>query len=194
MKCIIGRKLGMSTVYRENPSEKTVKAIVVTVLDCTPNVVGLVRTDERDGYRAVQLRLQSDKGKVVSSCEFRFDGQDVDVKAGDPVDVSVFSSGDKVAVSGVSKAKGFQGVVKRHGFSGSPRTHGHRHDLRAPGSIGSAFPQHVFKGRKMAGRMGGVRSTVHGLTVVDVDVEKNLLLVSGSIPGVPGRTVFVSVL
>jgi large subunit ribosomal protein L3 len=92
-------------------------------------------------------------------------------------------------VSGITKAKGFQGVVKRHGFKGSPKTHGHKHDLRAPGAIGAGFPEHVVKGKRMAGRMGGTRSTSKNLKIVHIDREKNILGVKGSVPGVVGRIV-----
>lgn len=182
MKCILAKKLGMTTIY---DAEKG--AINVTLLACAPNSVSLIRTKERDGYAAVQIAT-SGLGKTTKHKEFRME----DVSTFSPqqmIDVSIFSAGDRVRISGVSKAKGFQGVVKRHGFSGSPKTHGHKHDLRAPGSIGSAFPQHVFKGVRMAGRMGGKQSTVLGLTIALVDSEKQMIAVKGAVPGRIGNIV-----
>lgn len=110
-------------------------------------------------------------------------------KAQDNVDVSVFSEGELVRVSGISKGKGFQGTVKRHGFHGGPKTHGQKNRHRAPGSIGSTAPQRVFPGRKMAGHMGSVRVTVKNLEIVKVDKEKNLLMVRGAVPGANGGLV-----
>ena len=105
------------------------------------------------------------------------------------LDVSIFEIGDKVKVSGISKAKGFQGVVKRHGFAGGPASHGGKHNLRQPGSIGSGFPEHVMKGKRMAGRMGGERITSKNLKIVFIDKEKNILGLEGAVPGVAGRVV-----
>ena len=115
-----------------------------------------------------------------------------DVKKGDKIDISQFEIGDKVKVSGITKAKGFQGVVKRHGFKGSPKSHGHKHDWRAPGSIGSSFPEHVIKGKKMAGRMGGERFSVKNLEIVEIDKENNILFLRGAVPGVKGRIVEIT--
>ena len=114
------------------------------------------------------------------------------MKVGDRVDISQFQIGDKVKVSGITKGKGFQGVVKRYGFKGSPKSHGHKHDLRAPGSIGATFPEHVIKGKKMAGRMGGVRASVRNLEIVDIDKENNILFFKGAVPGVKGRVVEIT--
>ncbi|MDD5490017.1 MAG: 50S ribosomal protein L3, partial [Candidatus Moranbacteria bacterium] len=114
-----------------------------------------------------------------------------ELKSGDKLDINQFEVGDKVKVSGVTKGKGFQGVMKRHGFKGSPHSHGHKHDWRAPGSIGSSFPEHVIKGKKMAGRMGGERSSVKNLEVVEIDKENNILFLRGAVPGVKGRIVEV---
>lgn len=115
-----------------------------------------------------------------------FAGNDLDLKVGDKIDVSIFRQGEIVKVTGVSKGKGFQGVVKRHGFSGFPASHGTKHGLRAPGSIGSSWPERVFKGKKMAGRMGHQKVTVRGLEIVQVDQENNLLAVKGAVPGKRG--------
>ena len=121
-----------------------------------------------------------------------FKGETKDLKVGDRVDISQFQIGDKVKVSGITKGKGFQGVVKRYGFKGSPKSHGHKHDLRAPGSIGATFPEHVIKGKKMAGRMGGKRASVRNLEIVDIDKENNILFFKGAVPGVKGRVVEIT--
>jgi len=181
MSFILGKKLGMTTIYDEAGAHN------VTLVECSPCTVSAVRTDEKDGYTAVQVETDKTAKKKFRK-EFRVDELG-ETKKGDTLNVSAFEEGKKVVVSGVSKAKGFQGVVKRHGFAGSPATHGHRHDLRAPGSIGSAFPQHVIKGKKMAGRMGGERLTVKNLTVVKVDAENNIIALKGAVPGVNGRIV-----
>ena len=118
--------------------------------------------------------------------EFRVEEK---MEKGALLDVSIFQEGDIVDVSGISKAKGFQGVVKRHGFAGAPASHGHKHDLRAPGSIGSGFPEHVLKGKKMAGRMGGRRSTAKNIQVVHIDKEKNIIALKGAVPGISGNIV-----
>jgi len=174
----------------------------VTLIYCNPNIVTLVRDNDRDGYAAVQLALPKDKienaeekptkkkkkqNKYIARREF-------DMEISDKVkhlDVNQFEVGDVVEVVGKSKGKGFQGVVKRHGFKGGPASHGHRHVLRSPGSIGSAFPQHVMKGKRMAGRMGSDRVTVKNLKIVWVDKDKNILAVSGAVPGSRGSVVEV---
>ncbi|NCU41638.1 MAG: 50S ribosomal protein L3 [Candidatus Moranbacteria bacterium] len=186
MKFLLGKKLGMTTLY-----DKEKGALNVTLIFCEPNSVSLMRNEERDGYSSVQLECKKTKRTSLKK-EFRFEKNDERVemyKEGSVFDINIFEVGDEVSISGISKAKGFQGVVKRHGFSGAPKTHGHKHDLRAPGSIGSAFPQHVFKGVRMAGRMGGVRSTMQGLSIVMVDKERSLLAVKGSVPGKTGDIV-----
>src|SRR3989344_2224767 len=184
MKAILGKKLGMTTIY---DAEKG--ALNVTMVECVPNIVSLLRRSEKDGYSAVQLEMPVTEKRTLKR-EFRTEKIE-GMKEGDKVTVESFSVGDKVKVSGITKAKGFQGVMKRHGFHGSPATHGHRHDHRAPGSIGSAFPEHVFKGKKMAGRTGGGQMTVGTVVIVFVDKEKNLLAVKGAVPGVSGRSVAI---
>ncbi len=193
MSFILGKKLNMSQVWKEN------KVIPVTLISVPPNKVGLVRQKERDGYEAVQAVLGKHKR------EFR-DGGSSSAKAtagkqekkdkgfgiGDEITASVFKENDIVRVSGVSKGRGFQGVVKRHGFSGGPKTHGQKNRLRAPGSIGSTAPQRVFPGRKMAGRMGNERVTLKNLRVVGVDAEKNVLMVKGAVPGARGGLLEIS--
>jgi len=150
MKFILGRKLGMTTIYNKEKG-----ALNVTLLHCGPNLITQIRTEEKDKYNAVQIGILKSKVKSQKS-KFWNDflkikelkGEIKDVKAGDKIDISQFEVGDKVKVSGISKGKGFQGVMKRHGFKGSPHSHGHKHDWRAPGSIGSSFPEHVIKGKK----------------------------------------------
>lgn len=184
MKHILGKKMGMTTLYDQQQG-----ALNVTLIECEPNTVSIVRTSEKDGYTAVQLATAKTK-KVTHHKEFRSQ-EAVTLAVGDKVTVENFTIGDLVKVSGIAKAKGFQGVVKRHGFGGSPASHGHKHDLRAPGSIGAQQPQHVIKGKRMAGRMGGKRKSVKNVKVVYLNVEKNLIGVLGSVPGVVGRIVEV---
>jgi large subunit ribosomal protein L3 len=184
MKCIIGKKLGMTTLHDEIRG-----ALNVTLIDCAENVVSLVRSVARDGYAAVQIETKKTAKKNFRK-EFRFDAAS-DIAAGAVMSIDQFVIGDLVNVTGVTKAKGFQGVVKRHGFKGSPTTHGRKHDLRKAGSIGATDPQHVFKGKRMAGRMGGDNCTVQNLQVVLVDADKGLIGVRGAVPGVVGRMLCV---
>lgn len=181
MKFILGKKSGMTTVYKED------RAYNVTLIEVMSNTVDKICSEERDGYTSVRLSIPKTKN-VEHKREFRVDSAD-SFELGGSVDVSIFEEGEKVSVFGSRKAKGFQGVVKRHGFSGGPASHGHRHVLRAPGSIGSAYPQHVLKGKKMAGRMGADRVVSKNLKVVFVDKEKNLIALEGAVPGVSGRVV-----
>ncbi len=186
-KFILGKKLGMSTIYDEKQG-----ALNVTLIQCDPNVITQVRTIEKDGYAAIQIGLKKVGDEKKFSKIKEFIGEIKDGKAGNTLDINQFKVGDKVKVSGISKAKGFQGVVKRHGFKGSPKTHGHKHDLRAPGSIGATFPEHVIKGKRMAGRMGGERASAINLKIVDIDKENNVLFLKGAVPGVKGRIVEVT--
>ena len=174
--------MGMTTIYSpENGAQN------VTLIECEPNKVSFVRTTEKDGYSAIQLEVQKTKN-VAYRCEFAKD-EESSLALGDQVTLENFVVGDLVKVSGIAKAKGFQGVVKRHGFKGSPATHGHKHDNRAPGSIGAQQPQHVIKGKRMAGRMGGKRKSSMNIEVVYIDLSKNILGVKGAVPGVVGRIV-----
>lgn len=184
MKYILGKKIGMTTLY-----DKAQGALNVTLIECQPNTVSVLRTQEKNGYSAVQLELAKTK-KVTHRKEFRLDA-DATVAVGDQITVENFEIGGLVQVSGIAKGKGFQGVVKRHGFAGAPATHGHKHDHRAPGSIGAQQPQHVIKGKRMAGRMGGKRSTTKNIKIVYIDAEKNIMGVLGAVPGVVGRIVEV---
>lgn len=195
MKFIIGKKLGMTTLFDE-----TQGAVNVTLITCDPNTVTLNRTVEKDGYVAVQVETRKTAKRTVRS-EFRFgkaaEGEALDAfvqalsafPVQTKIDVSVFAVGDTVNVTGVTKAKGFQGVVKRHGFKGQTTSHGRKHDIRKPGSIGATFPEHVMKGRRMAGRMGGVNATVRNLSVAYVNAAEGLIGVRGAVPGVNGRIV-----
>jgi len=179
MKFILGKKLGMTTIFTDQGAQN------VTLVECLPNKISKTRTVEKDGYSATQLEIQKTKNKVFKK-EFRNEEKiEEEIKS----DVSIFEIGDMVKVSGITKAKGFQGVVKRHGFKGSPASHGHKHDLRKPGSIGAGFPEHVIKGKRMAGRMGGERATTKNIKIVFIDKEKNLLGIKGPVPGIPGNIV-----
>lgn len=199
MKFILATKEHMTQVFDE-----TGRVHPATVLTAAPNTVTQVKTVEKDGYSAVQLgagtkkekhvkKPQATKGAFAHFAEYRFeDGASAGVEQGAMISVDqAFSVGDKVVVSGISKAKGFQGVVKRHGFAGGPRTHGQAHNERQPGSIGGGLRRRVPKGMRMAGRMGGRRVTVKNLTVVGVNKEKNQLIVEGAIPGRKGTLIEV---
>ncbi|MBI5139110.1 50S ribosomal protein L3 [Candidatus Nomurabacteria bacterium] len=199
MKFILGTKQNM-TEYFSLEGE----VIPVTVLSVGPVTVTRVFEKEKDGYNSVQVgfglakkerisraRLGQMKGGLYKKLkEFRLKEDDkIDVKEGDVVDVSIFTPGDKLQISGVSKGKGFQGVVKRHGFAGGPRSHGQKHSEREPGSIGGGLRTHVPKGMRMAGRMGSDRITQKNIKVVFVDKESNTMLVEGAVPGVRGSLV-----
>jgi large subunit ribosomal protein L3 len=164
--------------------------VPVTVVAVEPNTVGIIRTKERDGYDAVQLK----NGK--KTVEFRSKGQVKveigEVKSGDQVSVSVFEEGDIVKISGLNKGRGFQGVVKRHNFGGGPKTHGQKNRHRAPGSIGSTAFQRVVPGRRMAGHMGQERVTMKNVEVVAIDAEKNLMLLKGAVPGMKGTMIEIA--
>ncbi len=192
MKALLGKKIGMSQVFTPEGA-----AIPVTLIVARPNIVTLRRSENTDGYAAIQLALPKkdlkEKGeqkltptrlKKMYAARSEFRGE-FDEKA-NILGVDQFEEGDVIQVSGVSKGKGYAGVVKRHHFKGGPASHGHRHVLRQSGSIGAAYPQHVFKGVRMAGRMGSDRVTVKNLSVIAVDVTKNLLAVKGAVPGTKG--------
>ncbi len=198
MKCIIGKKLGMTTLFDEERG-----ALNMTLIECEKNTLVEKRTIEKNGYIALALQTAKTKKKDAIK-EFRldtdrkFDAVEVlaeeiaGLEIGAEFSVDLFTVGEKVNITGTTKAKGFQGVVKRHGFKGAGRGHGHKHDARKPGSIGATFPEHVVKGRRMAGRMGGTKMTVRGLEVVYIDAEKGILGVRGAVPGVHGRLVKVA--
>ena len=193
MKGILGRKLGMTRVF----DEETGVATPITVIEAGPCPVVQVKTTETDGYEAVQLAFGPVAERKLTRPEVGHlrKGQaephrhlvemrgPTELTVGEAVTVEAFESGDHVKVSGVSIGKGFAGTVKRHRFSRGPETHG-SHNVRKTGSVGaSATPSRVFKGVKMAGRLGGKRVTQVGLTVHDIDAERNLLLVKGAVPG-----------
>ena len=193
MKGILGRKLGMTQVF----DEETGNVEAVTVIEAGPCPVVTVRTRESDGYEAVQLAFDAVQDRKLSKGELghlrkagfgghrhlvEFRGAS-ELQPGETVTVEAFEAGDRIKVSGVSIGKGFQGTIKRHNFGRGPMSHG-SHNVRKPGSIGaSATPSRVFKGKKMAGHMGAHRVTQPGLVVHEVDAERNLLLVRGSVPG-----------
>ncbi|MDO7882870.1 50S ribosomal protein L3 [Antiquaquibacter soli] len=202
-KGLLGKKLGMTQVWDENN-----KLVPVTVVEITPNVVTQVRTPEVDGYSAVQIAYgQIDPRKVTKPLTGHFEKAGVtprrhltelrtddtsEYSLGQELTAEIFEPGSKVDVVGTSKGKGFAGVMKRHNFAGVSASHGAHRNHRKPGSIGaSSTPSRVFKGMRMAGRMGGDRVTVLNLTVHSVDLEKGIVLIKGAVPGARGRIVFV---
>lgn len=203
MPGLIGKKVGMTSVFSVEG-----KSIPCTVIECGPCTVTQVKTKETDGYEALQLGFEEKKEKHTTkqlSGHFKkasttpkrklveFSGFEEDYKLGDQIDVSIFNDVAFIDIVGTSKGKGFQGVVKRHGFGGvGQTTHGQHNRLRAPGSIGAcSTPARVFKGMRMAGRMGGDRVTVENIRVLKVIPENNLLLVKGSVPGTKGSYVII---
>jgi len=188
---IIGIKLGMGRVFRENG-----RAEAVTAIQAGPCLVTQLKTADKEGYRAARLAFGEVKRAAASKKEgasdthrfrylreFRLAGDDAP-KVGDKLDVSIFKEGDLVTITGISKGKGFAGVVKRYHFKGGPKTHGQSDRTRAPGAIGATTsPGHVLKGLRMAGHMGNSRVTVKGLEVCQTNPERNLLLVKGAVPG-----------
>ena len=195
MKGIIGRKVGMTTVFDQEGN-----SIPITIIEAGPCSVVQVKTKEKDGYDAVQMGFGNKRKNLFNKPlsghfnqtkvepkrylrEVKSDEKDK-AEIGKEIKVDIFKEGDLVNIAGISKGLGFQGVVRRYGFKGGPKTHGQSDRLRAPGSIGqSSYPSRVWKGQKMAGRMGRERVTVRNLQVVMVDPEKNLLGVGGAVPG-----------
>ena len=194
MSGLIGKKIGMTSIFDENG-----KNIPCTVIEAGPCIVTQVRTQKVDGYEAVQLGFDDATEKSATKADLghakkagtsvkrkivEFKGFDKEYKLGDAISVDYFTEGEYVDISGISKGKGFQGVVKRHGFGGSERTHGQQSMGRAPGSVGAAsYPGRIFKGMKMGGRMGTDKVKVENLRVLKVVPEKNLLVVKGCVPG-----------
>lgn len=195
MSGLIGKKIGMTSIFDESG-----KNLPCTVIEAGPCVVTQIKSKETDGYDSVQLGFSDKSDKHVNSAESghfkkantspkknlsEFKGFEEELKIGDKLTVDHFEEGEYVDVSGLSKGRGFQGVVKRHGFAGvGQATHGQHNRLRAPGSIGAAsYPARVFKGMKMAGRMGNEKITIQNLKVLKVVKEKNLLVLKGSVPG-----------
>ena len=203
MSGLIGRKIGMTSIFDENG-----KNIPCTVIEAGPCVVTQVRTTAVDGYEALQLGFDDKTEKHTVKAEeghfkkagtaakkkvVEFHGFEEEFKLGDSIDVNLFTEGEFVDVMGTSKGKGFQGVVKRHGFGGvGQATHGQHNRLRAPGSVGaSSYPSRVFKGMRMAGRMGGDNVTVQNLKVLKVVADKNLLVIKGCVPGCKNSYVII---
>ncbi len=195
MAGILGHKIGMTQIFDEDGI-----VVPVTVVQAGPCHVVQVKTKEKDGYDAVQLgydEISEKKATKPRKGHFakanvkpqrylrEFDFSDYEpVNTGDEIKADIFTAGEKVTVSGISKGKGFQGTVKRHGFGGGPKTHGQSDRWRAPGSLGqSSYPSRVFKGLKMSGRMGTDRITLKSVQVVKVDAENNLLFLKGALPG-----------
>lgn len=204
MPGLIGKKIGMTSLFDENG-----KNLPCTVIEAGPCVVTQIKTTEVDGYEAIQIAYGDKSEKNVASQQIghfkkagttpksdiiEIDTLGQEVKLGDEIAADLFAEGEFVDIAGTSKGKGFQGVVKRHGFGGvGQATHGQHNRLRAPGSIGAGSdPSRVFKGMKMAGRMGGKRVMVENLRVLKVDKEKNLLVVKGSVPGAKNSIVIIT--
>ncbi len=203
MKGILGKKVGMTQIFDEKG-----QVVPVTVIEAGPCFVTQKKTLERDGYTAIQIGFQEAKSKHLTKgqighlekhdlpllrhlCEIRLSDVD-EYEVGQKLDVSMFESGEPVDVVGASKGRGFAGAIKRHNFRRQPKTHGQSDRERAPGSIGATTtPGRVYKGTRMAGHMGVARVTLHNLRVVLVDPERNLLAVSGSVPGANGGLVLV---
>lgn len=196
MTGLLGKKIGMTSIFDE-------QGIVIpcTIIEAGPCFVTQIKTKETDGYTAVQIGFEDKKARLVTKPLIghfnrsgvnpkrlvkEFKGCDIsNIKLGDEIKVdAIFSAGDIVSISGKSKGRGFQGVVKRHHFGGGSKTHGQSDRVRAPGSIGgSSYPSRVFKGQRMAGRMGNTRTTIKNLRIFKIIGESNLMLIKGSIPG-----------
>lgn len=201
---LVGRKAGMTRVFTENG-----ESVPVTVIEAAPNRITQVRTQENDGYQAIQVTMGQRKASRVNKplaghfakagteagsglWEFRVDGDELP-EVGSELNVELFEAGQKVDVRGSSKGKGFQGGVKRHNFRMQDATHGNSISHRAPGSIGQCqTPGRVFKGKKMAGHMGSVQKCVQSLEIVRVDTDRNLILVKGAVPGAKGGDVIIT--
>lgn len=203
MSGIIGKKIGMTSIYNEKG-----KMVPCTVIEAGPCVVTQIKTEEKEGYNAIQLAFDDKKEKHTTQSELghfkkagsapkrkvvEFKEMEGEYKLGDVVTVETFAEGEFVDVVGTSKGKGFQGVVKRHGFGGvGGRTHGQHNRQRHPGSLGaSSFPSRVLKGMRMAGRTGGARVKAVNLQVLKVMADKNLILISGNVPGFKGSYVLI---
>jgi large subunit ribosomal protein L3 len=200
MKCILAKKLNMSSVFTEDG-----KMIPVTILEAGPAYVTQIKTKEKDGYNAIQIAF-GDKKRVNKPLaghlknigpkrwirEFQVKNEEElkNFKVGDKITVALFQEGEKINITGISKGKGFQGVVKRHGFSGVlSKTHGNKDQARTSGSIGATHPQHVIKGRKMAGHTGTETITLKNIPIIKVDADKNLIYLKGAVPGKRGTLI-----
>ncbi len=204
-KGILGKKLGMTQIFNEEGA-----LVPVTVIEAGPCTVVQKKTVDNDGYSAVQLGFGTKRERLFNKPskghfdkagvkprrylrEFRVTEEDdlAQGSIGDEVKATIFSAGDRVDITGTSRGKGFAGPIKRHGFSRGPMSHG-SHYHRGAGALGSIDPMRVFKGKKMAGRKGGNRTTIQGLEVIKVDDDRNLLLIKGSVPGAKGTLVIVN--
>jgi large subunit ribosomal protein L3 len=200
-KFILGKKINMTQLF-----DKKGQAVPVTFVQAGPCFITQKKTEDKDGYESLQIGFGEAKIKkpqrghlkksqaINEKCqnlkylrEFRVKNSELEL--GQEIKADIFSEGDLVKVIGTSKGKGFAGVVKRHHFGGGPATHGQKHSLRAPGSIGATFPERVPKGRRMGGRMGGVRVTAEGLKIFKIDADNNILAITGAIPGIRGALV-----
>lgn len=196
MKALLGRKLGMTQIFNDDG-----QARAVTLIEAGPCVVTALKSVENDGYSAMQIGFKEAKrlnkaqtGQLKASKKqpqyLREVRGDFEYQVGDALDVSSFEAGEKVSITGISKGKGFAGTIKRHNFARGPMSHGSR-NKRRPGSIGSMYPQKIFKGKKMAGRMGNDTVTVKNLALEVVDAENNILAVKGTVPGKRGSIVYI---
>jgi large subunit ribosomal protein L3 len=195
MKFLLGTKEQMTQIFTEDG------IVPVTVIKTAPNVVTQIKTTDKDGYKGVQIGFGEKREKNISKAvkghikdlgnfaHLKEVKTDAEFTIGDKIEITTFSEGDKVTVSAISKGKGFQGVVKRHGFKGGRRSHGQKHSEREPGSIGVGGVQRVFKGMRMAGRMGADRVSVKNLKVTRVDSDSNLIYIKGAIPGRKGTLI-----
>ena len=204
MSALIGKKLGMSRIFDEQG-----KNVPVTILEVGPCYVTQIKTEKNDGYNAIQLGFSSKREKLLTKPmlghfkkakvapqrivkEFRDCNNSEALKLGTEIKVDIFNVGDSINITGVSKGKGFAGCIKRHGFSRGLKTHGQSDRLRAPGSIGqSSYPSRVLKGTRMSGRMGGDKVTIKKVTIVKIDINNNVLLVKGAIPGSKQGIVYI---
>jgi len=204
MRGIIGKKLGMTRIF-----DGAGNVVAATVIEAGPCWVTQVKTAEKDGYKAVQVGFgekkekhvtkpvmghtkASGKGPFLVLRELRDFDHGQPLKVGDAIKVDIFAPGDVVRVAGISKGLGFQGVVRRHHFGGGPKTHGQSDRLRAPGSLGqSSYPSRVYKGLRMAGRMGGDKVTMRNLRILKIDEANNLIIIKGAVPGTDQGIVFI---
>lgn len=201
MKFILGKKLEMTQIFQDNG-----RVVPVTAVLAEPNIVTQIKTADKDKYSAVQIGFGQNKhlkkpqaghlkdlAPVKTMKEFRVEAQEAArLKKGDQITVAVFAKDDAVKVTGTSKGRGYQGVVKRHRFHGSPASHGHKDQLRKSGSIGATDPARVFKGMRMAGRMGSDQISISGLSIVEIDKEKNILYIKGAVPGARNGLLLIS--
>ncbi len=200
---LIGKKLGMTQLFQQDGT-----VLIGTILEVGPCHIVQKKTEKTDGYISVQVGYEESKSQRVSkplaghfkkagvpplkhTKEFAMKSKDEDVELGDKIDVGIFKEGDIVDITGTSKGKGFSGTIKRHGFSGQPKSHGGMAHRR-PGSIGQAsYPSRVWKGMKMAGHMGSVKKTAQGIRVIKIDIDNNIMIVKGSVPGPNGGLIKV---